>query len=69
MTGEWVFDGVVWHCSKCGKNPTIGMGYVQSTDMLFRFCPWCGSQNLTSCENVVAEKPAWWSMCVPAGNE
>ena len=47
MKGAWLFDGVVWHCSRCDENPTKGMGYVQSINNLFNFCPWCGSENST----------------------
>ena len=42
--GRWIFTRYyVWECSECGKNPTIGMGYVQRNSELFRYCPNCGA--------------------------
>lgn len=42
--GEWVATKYyTWECSKCGKNPTIGMGYVQNHTELYNFCPNCGA--------------------------
>ena len=44
-TGKWIHKHCVWFCSKCGENPTKGMGYVQGHDELYDFCPKCGSYN------------------------
>jgi len=41
--GKWEWYNCVWVCSCCGKNPTKGMGYVQSKEQLFPFCPYCGA--------------------------
>lgn len=42
--GRWIFTRYyVWECSECGKNPTIGMGYIQRKSELFRYCPHCGA--------------------------
>lgn len=42
--GKWLSTKYYnWACSKCGKNPTIGMGYVQNHTELFNFCPNCGA--------------------------
>ena len=41
--GKWIATKYFnWVCSECGKNPTIGMGYVQNHTELFNFCPNCG---------------------------
>ena len=40
---KWEWYNCVWVCSCCGKNPTKGMGYVQSKEQLFPFCPYCGA--------------------------
>lgn len=43
-TGKWKFTKFhSWECSQCKKNPTKGLGYVQSKDELFDFCPNCGA--------------------------
>jgi rubrerythrin len=43
--GQWIFTRYyVWECSECGKNPTIGMGYIQRRSELFRYCPNCGAK-------------------------
>ena len=42
-TGKWIHKHCVWFCSKCGENPTKGMGYVQGHDELYDFCPKCGA--------------------------
>jgi rubrerythrin len=43
--GKWIFQrNYTWACSECGMNPTKGMGYVQSKDELFDFCPNCGAR-------------------------
>lgn len=43
--GQWIFTRYyVWECSECGKNPTIGMGYIQRRSELFRYCPNCGAE-------------------------
>ena len=42
-TGKWIHKHCVWFCSKCGENPTKGMGYVQGRDELYDFCPKCGA--------------------------
>ena len=42
--GKWLSTKYYnWKCSECGKNPTIGMGYVQNHTELFNFCPNCGA--------------------------
>lgn len=41
---QWKSDDSVWKCSKCGTNPTKGMGYVQLNDELFKYCPYCGAK-------------------------
>ena len=41
--GKWYMEHHVWICSQCGKNPTRGMGYVQGSGELFKFCPNCGA--------------------------
>lgn len=42
--GKWIYTKYYnWNCSECGKNPTIGMGYVQNHKELFNFCPNCGA--------------------------
>ena len=42
--GKWIYTRYyTWECSECKKNPTSGMGYVQSKDELFDFCPHCGA--------------------------
>lgn len=42
--GEWIHTKYYsWACSKCAKNPTVGMGYVQNHKELFDFCPNCGA--------------------------
>ena len=49
--GEWVATKYyTWECSKCGKSPTIGMGYVQNHTELFNFCPNCGASMMTGGE-------------------
>lgn len=40
----WEYDGLVWHCSRCGKNPTYGMGFTQGKNNLFNYCPNCGAR-------------------------
>lgn len=43
VPAEWIWTKYYnWICSNCGENPTIGMGYVQSKDNLYRVCPNCG---------------------------
>lgn len=43
--GRWIFSrSFVWECSECWKSPTKGMGYTQSEDELFRYCPNCGTK-------------------------
>ena len=43
--GKWIYTRYyTWECSECKKNPTLGMGYVQSRDELFEFCPNCGAR-------------------------
>ena len=43
--GKWNWQRYhVWVCSQCGENPTKGMGYVQSKDELFKYCPNCGAR-------------------------
>lgn len=44
-TGKWKYTKFhTWGCSQCKKNPTKGLGYVQSKDELFDFCPNCGAR-------------------------
>lgn len=45
--GKWIWNLTgyyTWTCSECGKNPTIGMGYTQSENKLFAYCPNCGAK-------------------------
>lgn len=42
--GKWIYKHFVWFCSKCGENPTKGMGYVQGHQELYDFCPKCGAE-------------------------
>lgn len=42
--GHWIAKNYAWHCSECGMNPTVGMGYIQRHDELFAYCPNCGSK-------------------------
>lgn len=42
-TGVWLYTRYyTWECSECKQNPTAGMGYVQSKEELFNYCPNCG---------------------------
>jgi rubrerythrin len=42
--GHWIYQNYVWYCSECGKNPTVGMGYVQRQSELHLYCPNCGAK-------------------------
>lgn len=43
--GEWITTKYhTWECSVCGKNPTTGMGYVQTRKALYNYCPNCGAK-------------------------
>ena len=43
--GEWIVTKYyTWECSVCGKNPTTGMGYVQTRKALYNYCPNCGAK-------------------------
>lgn len=43
--GEWLTTKYhTWECSVCGKNPTTGMGYVQTRKALYNYCPNCGAK-------------------------
>ena len=43
--GEWIATKYhTWECSVCGKNPTTGMGYVQTRKALYNYCPNCGAK-------------------------
>lgn len=42
--GRWIYDGMVWHCSECGRNPTYGMGYTQGRNELYKYCPFCNAR-------------------------
>lgn len=41
---EWIYTDFHWVCSKCKKNPTRGMGYVQTESQLYNYCPYCGER-------------------------
>ena len=46
VRGLWVWDDTTctWSCSHCQEHPTPKMGYIQSEDRLFRYCPHCGAR-------------------------